>query len=113
MRLFQYGSLFMAHRDINENTVKDVLAGKKWLSVSNSMRETRKVIRFLRTLEYSGKAVAMFKKIKAGEYKDLTDLAVLLTTMLSALFTFLFFLADHRVFLAEVSHSIILERHYV
>lgn len=64
----------------------------------------RKVLRFLRTLEYSRKVVEAYKKIKGMKYKSELDLAITVLGGLSALFTVLFYATDHRVFLAEVNN---------
>jgi hypothetical protein len=60
------------------------------------------VLRFLRTIEYSRRSMGNLKKIKDGQYKTHAELVMLLTEALSAIFSLLFFVTDHRVFLAEV-----------
>jgi hypothetical protein len=56
----------MAEKSIAENNIPAILHGKKWLSLSDSMRTTRKTLRFLRTMEYSRRAMASLKRIKNG-----------------------------------------------
>ena len=65
------------------------------------MRMVRKILRFLRSLEYSTKIREDFPKLK----NSLTTPHIFLGHLLSILqnlFTVLFFLSDHRVFLAEI-----------
>lgn len=66
------------------------------------MRTVRKVLRFLRSVEYSRRIVEGYKKIRDQKYKSELDLVLIISSALSALFTVLFFVTDHRVFLAEV-----------
>ena len=65
------------------------------------MRRTRKVLRFLRTLQYSS---AIRKDISEwSSYKnDTNTMALNVLTILENLFTLLFYLFDHRVFLGEL-----------
>jgi hypothetical protein len=95
----------MAERSIAEGNIPAISHGKKWLNLSDSMRTTRKTLRFLRTIEYSRRAIGNLKKIKDGQYKTHTELIMMLAEALSAIFTLLFFVTDHRVFLAEVLHE--------
>jgi hypothetical protein len=62
---------------------------------------TRKVLRFLRTLEYSTKVRQEVPELKKhlGNPKAFI---FRLFSILEKVFTFLFFLSDHRVFLSEI-----------
>lgn len=64
------------------------------------MRRTRKILRFLRTLEYT----AQIRKDVPQLFKQESPagVAVKLLTILENLCTVLFFLCDHRVFLGEL-----------
>lgn len=75
------------------------MKGKKWLRVSSEMRTARKVLRFLRTIEYARKIFDSVSKLKNRKYKNSVDVILILTTVLSSFFTILFFLYDHLVFL--------------
>lgn len=65
------------------------------------MRRTRKILRFLRTIEHSTK---IRKEVGAliKEGADLNTLVVKMLVILEHLFTVLFYLFDHRVFLGEI-----------
>ena len=65
------------------------------------MRRTRKVLRFLRTIYYS-RAIRNEIPQLAGHLGDPTTLALKVLTMLENLFTLLFYIFDHRVFLGEL-----------
>lgn len=95
--------MIMIERRLVEGTVGSIISGKKWLAVRDSMRSTRKVLRFLRTLEYSARVRSSIGKLREGKCKTPTEIALTVLEAFSSAFTFLFFIFDHRVFLAEVS----------
>lgn len=65
------------------------------------MRRTRKILRFLRTLQHTAEIRKELPKLfKEGGSPPSIVLKVL--TILEHLFTVLFFLFDHRVFLGEL-----------
>lgn len=89
LRLIQYATL-------NSKANKGLFA-----AVYDQIRMTRKVLRFLRTLEYSTKVRQEVPELK----KHLSNPKALIFRLFSILekvFTFLFFLSDHRVFLSEI-----------
>lgn len=102
LRIVQYFSMLMVERKLADGTVESALNGKKWISLRESMRSTRKVLRLLRTLEYSRKVIGNIKKIKNGECKTTTELVLAIAEALASACTFLFFMFDHRVLFAEV-----------
>jgi len=65
------------------------------------MRRTRKILRFLRTIEHT---TAIRKEVSEFMKDPLSPPAKALKifTILEHLFTVLFFLCDHRVFLGEL-----------
>ena len=66
------------------------------------MRRTRKILRFLRTIEHT---TAIRKDVKEFLNEPLASMpskALKILTMLEHLFTVLFYLTDHRVFLGEL-----------
>lgn len=65
------------------------------------MRMTRKLLRFLRTLEYTTKIRKEIPELK-NAMNNLPVLLQMITSILQNLFTFLFFLSDHRVCLGEL-----------
>lgn len=65
------------------------------------MRRTRKILRFLRTIEYST-AIRKAAVELPGVANSAPNLILKLLTIFENLFTLLFFLFDHRVFLGEM-----------
>jgi hypothetical protein len=97
LRLVQYSGLFYARYAGDVNTTKT------WLRVSNEMRMARKVLRFLRTIEYMRRAFTSISQYKQKRHKTGVDTVVVVATCLSALSTVLFYIFDHLVFLTEVT----------
>lgn len=64
------------------------------------MRRTRKILRFLRTIEYSTKIKS--DVLELSQQPSAPSLILKLLTILENLCTLLFFLFDHRVFLGEL-----------
>jgi len=75
------------------------------------MRMVRKLLRFLRSLEYSTKIREEFPKLKVIMALNFPTFFKYLTSILQNLFTVLFYLSDHRVFLAEI--GVIQKQHAV
>lgn len=78
------------------------LFNPKWEKAASELRTARKVLRFFRTAEYTKKIVSTIKDIKNKPSEHPIDLAINITSILNNLSTVLFFIFDHRVFLAEV-----------
>lgn len=100
LRIVQYISMLMAQRKFADATVPAIMAGKKWQALNSSMRSTRKIIRFLRSLEHSRKVIGLIKRIKEGNWKTTNELILSLTDGIASVFSILFFMMDHRVILA-------------
>jgi len=113
LRTLQYFSMFMAERRLGDATVSSILNGKKWLALKDSMRSTRKVLRLLRTLEYSRRVIGNIKKIREGRCNTTPEMILMATDTIASAFIFLFFMFDHRVFLAEVAYIPNLDWRYI
>ena len=91
--MFQYATLHTVDKDPKS-------AG---FNLYRQMRMTRKILRFLRTLEYSKKMREEFPVIKSKfEKGDTVKCLLHLLSFLENLFNFLFFVTDHRVCLSEL-----------
>lgn len=101
LRLFQYATLHSLE-DKSKN-------GNPTYNVYVQMRMVRKILRFLRSLEYSTKIREQFPKLMNSL---LFPPALLkhLTSILQNLFTVLYFLSDHRVCLGELG---VIDKQYV
>lgn len=94
--------MFLAYTNFHrEEKVRD-LFNPKWEKASSELRTSRKILRFLRTMEYTKKIVATVKHLKNNPQEQTIDKAINVVTILNSLSTVLFFIFDHRVFLAEV-----------
>lgn len=58
-------------------------------------------------MEYSRKIVSIIKEMRNNPNQEKIDKLINVSSILSSLFTVLFFLFDHRVFLAEVQLLVI------
>lgn len=101
LRFFQYATLHSLE-DKSKN-------GNSTYNVYVQMRMVRKLLRFLRSLEYSTKIREQFPKLMNSL---LFPPALLkhLTSILQNLFTVLYFLSDHRVCLGELG---VIDKQYV
>lgn len=102
IRFWQYFTQFIAYTNFTRTQKIQDLYNPKWDKASNELRTARKVLRFLRTMEFTKKIVATIKHLKNHPNEHGIDQAINVATILSSLSTVLFFLFDHRVFLAEV-----------